>query len=458
MAERSRTWNATIILIRPAKPDATSCRESLPLLLRSNRNFRLLYIGQTISQLGDWFNAVAVYALLLDLTGSATAVAWMMIVQFLPIAHRRTAGRRGRRSRRTGARLMIAADLLRGVPDPRPAAGPARRSGLDRLRRDGADRRRRRRSSSRRAPRRFPTSRRAEELLPANALSSATWSAMLAHRRVDRRPGHGGRRPQRRVRRQRARRSSRRRSSSRRRATTRRPPAGRRAARAGCALTGITDLVEGFRYVRGIVARRGADVRQGRLGPRRRRPAAADDLRPARVSGRRQHGRRHRRALRRARHRRRRSARSRCAGSSGRSRPRCAGPSARRTSSSACSTWRSPARRRCRIAALCVLLRALRRLDPVGVQHGAAADGSAGSLSRPRLRRGARARDADVVGVELLDRLRSSIAPAGRRARSSFALGALFCVPGVLWLLILSRWQESDSASRPDQTASAERN
>src|SRR5206468_4078574 len=55
-------------------------------LLRQNRNFRLLYIGQTISQLGDWFNAVAVYALLLDLTGSATAVAWMMIVQFLPVA------------------------------------------------------------------------------------------------------------------------------------------------------------------------------------------------------------------------------------------------------------------------------------------------------------------------------------------------------------------------------------
>src|SRR4051812_49913058 len=55
-------------------------------ILRTNRNFRLLYIGQTISQLGDWFNAVAVFALLLDLTGSATAVAWMMIVQFLPVA------------------------------------------------------------------------------------------------------------------------------------------------------------------------------------------------------------------------------------------------------------------------------------------------------------------------------------------------------------------------------------
>src|SRR5258706_10600350 len=55
-------------------------------LLRTNRNFRLLYIGQAISQLGDWFNAVAVYALLLDLTGSATAVAWMLITQYLPVA------------------------------------------------------------------------------------------------------------------------------------------------------------------------------------------------------------------------------------------------------------------------------------------------------------------------------------------------------------------------------------
>jgi hypothetical protein len=37
-------------------------------ILRRNRNFRLLFIGQAISQLGDWFNSVAVYALLLDLT------------------------------------------------------------------------------------------------------------------------------------------------------------------------------------------------------------------------------------------------------------------------------------------------------------------------------------------------------------------------------------------------------
>ena len=41
-------------------------------LLRGNRNFRFLWLGQVVSQLGDWFNAIAVYALLLDLTGSSS--------------------------------------------------------------------------------------------------------------------------------------------------------------------------------------------------------------------------------------------------------------------------------------------------------------------------------------------------------------------------------------------------
>ena len=147
-------------------------------LLRTNRNFRLLYIGQAISQLGDWFNAVAVFALLLDLTGSATAVAWMMIVQFLPMAvvgpiAGVVVDRVDRR------RLMIAADIVRGVmilglllvrrPDQVWMAyvvmaltvaataffEPARTAII-------------------------PNITTAEELLPANALASATWSAMLA--------------------------------------------------------------------------------------------------------------------------------------------------------------------------------------------------------------------------------------------------------------------------------------
>ena len=104
--------------------------------------------------------------------------------------------------------------------------------------------RRRRRSSSRRARRRFPTSRRAEELLPANALSSATWSAMLAIG-----ASVGGlvtarRRPQRRVRRQRA--VVLRVGVLHRPDAVRRDAAAPRAAAAGfLALTGITDLVEG---------------------------------------------------------------------------------------------------------------------------------------------------------------------------------------------------------------------
>src|SRR2546427_1910239 len=147
-------------------------------LLRTNRNFRLLYLGQAISQLGDWFNAVAVYALLLDLTGSATAVAWMMIVQFLPIALvGPLAGVVVDRVNRR--RLMIAADLVRGclilglllvkradhiwiayvvmalTVSASAFFEPARTATI-------------------------PNITSAEELLPANALSSATWSAMLA--------------------------------------------------------------------------------------------------------------------------------------------------------------------------------------------------------------------------------------------------------------------------------------
>jgi MFS family permease len=83
-------------------------------LLLHNPQFRRLWVAQVVSQLGDWFNAVAVYALLLDLTGSATLVAVMMVVQLLPIAL--VSPMAGvvvdRMSRRT---LMIAADLARAV-------------------------------------------------------------------------------------------------------------------------------------------------------------------------------------------------------------------------------------------------------------------------------------------------------------------------------------------------------
>src|SRR5262249_16873102 len=52
-------------------------------------------------------------------------------------------------------------------------------------------------------------------------------------------------------------------------------------------------------------------------------------------------------------------------------------------------------------------VRALWRIDPLGVQYGTASDGSARPVSRPRLRRGARVRHVDVFDLELSDRGRA---------------------------------------------------
>src|SRR5579864_4659876 len=53
-------------------------------LLRRNRNFRLLWFAQIISEQGDWLYAVAVYSLLLQFTGSAKSIALAFVLQVLP--------------------------------------------------------------------------------------------------------------------------------------------------------------------------------------------------------------------------------------------------------------------------------------------------------------------------------------------------------------------------------------
>lgn len=55
-------------------------------LLRHNLRFRRLWYAQVISQLGDWFDSIALYTLLLELTGSAQAVGLLLVAQFLPAA------------------------------------------------------------------------------------------------------------------------------------------------------------------------------------------------------------------------------------------------------------------------------------------------------------------------------------------------------------------------------------
>lgn len=81
-------------------------------LLRSNRGFRLLWLGQVVSQMGDWFNIIAVYTIVLNLTGSGRAVGLVLVARFLPSVvlgplSGLLADRFSRRS------IMIISDLLR---------------------------------------------------------------------------------------------------------------------------------------------------------------------------------------------------------------------------------------------------------------------------------------------------------------------------------------------------------
>jgi MFS family permease len=53
-------------------------------VLRSNRDFRNLWLGQVVSELGDWFSIIALFNLLLQLTNRAQSVGWFLIIIHLP--------------------------------------------------------------------------------------------------------------------------------------------------------------------------------------------------------------------------------------------------------------------------------------------------------------------------------------------------------------------------------------
>jgi len=146
-------------------------------LLRKNRGFRLLWLGQVVSQMGDWFDTIAVYTIALRLTGSSRSVALIMVARFLPSVVMGplsgvVADRFSRRS------IMIASDLMRAIvvlgflfvrrPDQMWLVyvltvfqlafsaffEPAKTAAIPSIVSD-------------------------RELLPANAIASVTWSAML---------------------------------------------------------------------------------------------------------------------------------------------------------------------------------------------------------------------------------------------------------------------------------------
>jgi MFS family permease len=81
-------------------------------LLRENRDFRLLWMAQIVSEIGDWLYAVSIYSLLLELTGQARSVGFAVVLQLLPqVFIAPTAGVvNDRLSRRS---VMIFADICR---------------------------------------------------------------------------------------------------------------------------------------------------------------------------------------------------------------------------------------------------------------------------------------------------------------------------------------------------------
>jgi len=83
-------------------------------LLRNNHNFRCLWIGQIISELGDWFNNIAVLALAMHLTGSGLVVSAVLLSRTVPaVFFGPPAGVLADRFKRRT--LLLAADYIRAV-------------------------------------------------------------------------------------------------------------------------------------------------------------------------------------------------------------------------------------------------------------------------------------------------------------------------------------------------------
>ena len=83
-------------------------------LLRKNRDYRYLWLGNVVSLLGDWFNLLASAELITNLTDTGVAISSLFLARFLPLflvspLAGVLADRLSRRS------IMIWSDLLRAV-------------------------------------------------------------------------------------------------------------------------------------------------------------------------------------------------------------------------------------------------------------------------------------------------------------------------------------------------------
>jgi len=83
-------------------------------LLRRNHDFRYLWLGSVISQLGDWFNVIAAAELITRLTDSGLALSFLFVARFLPLfVVSPIAGVLADRFNRKN--ILILSDALRGL-------------------------------------------------------------------------------------------------------------------------------------------------------------------------------------------------------------------------------------------------------------------------------------------------------------------------------------------------------
>ncbi len=147
-------------------------------LVRDNRDYRLLWLGDMASLLGDWLNTIALYVLVRQMTGSPMALGLVFVIKTLPFALASPlAGLLVDRFDRK--RLMIGADLARAVVvlgflAIRDAAQLPWLYGLIALQMALGAVFIPARSAA------LPNITTPRQLLTANALSGATWSVLLA--------------------------------------------------------------------------------------------------------------------------------------------------------------------------------------------------------------------------------------------------------------------------------------
>jgi predicted MFS family arabinose efflux permease len=83
-------------------------------LLKRNRNYRYTWLGQVVSETGDYFNNIAVFGLVMETTGSGLVVSGVMLSRAIPaVMAGPIAGVILDRFDRK--RIMIASDLVRAV-------------------------------------------------------------------------------------------------------------------------------------------------------------------------------------------------------------------------------------------------------------------------------------------------------------------------------------------------------